>query len=367
MDTLQSFAEHLKTKNTLAYKPIKFKLNTTEDIGILNQCLAQHPHIQVNNHYNFLLNELAKVRNPAAVKNDEFYAAFKLQLNPNQLPVELLGTWCFYPWLNSLVLTLPETEFIEVRTNRNKLKITTQEQVALQSKTIGVIGLSVGSSVAITLAMERVCGTLVLADFDTLELSNLNRLKAGIHQIGLPKTIIAARHILEQDPYLKVELYHEGITENNLPEFMGKINLLVEVCDELQIKINARIAAKEKGIPVIMDTNDRGMIDIERFDLTPDLPILHGLITTQEIENLTGITPPEKLNLLLKLVSFENTSERLKTSMQEIGKTIHTWPQLASSVMLGAGSCADLCRRILLKENVPSGRFYFDTQSIMPQ
>ena len=150
-----------------------------------------------------------------------------------------------------------------------------------------------------------------------------------------------------------------------MDEFFDNIDLLVEVCDGLEIKIKSRLKARELKIPVVMDTNDRGMIDIERFDLEPKREILHGLISEEQIAKLDKLNPQEKLALIMKIVSFENTSERLKLSMNEIGKTITTWPQLASSVMIGAGSCADTCRRILLNQGVKSGRYYMDINTIV--
>ncbi|EPR74712.1 putative molybdopterin biosynthesis protein MoeY [Winogradskyella psychrotolerans RS-3] len=89
----------------------------------------------------------------------------------------------------------------------------------LQNKIIGIIGLSVGQSVAISLAMERCFGELRIADFDTLDLSNMNRIRTGVYNIGLKKSWIVAREIAEIDPYLKVTLYNEGIIEDNINDF----------------------------------------------------------------------------------------------------------------------------------------------------
>ena len=72
-----------------------------------------------------------------------------------------------------------QTAFRAVRLDRNRNKITTDEQQRLGELRIGVVGLSVGHAIAYTLAAEGVCGDLRLADFDDLELSNLNRVPAG--------------------------------------------------------------------------------------------------------------------------------------------------------------------------------------------
>lgn len=87
---------------------------------------------------------------------------------------------------------LPETEFTEVRTNRNRFKITPTEQTKLAGSRVGGIGLSVGQSVTVTMAMERSFSELRLTDFDTLELSNLNRIWTGVHNLDVPKVVATA-------------------------------------------------------------------------------------------------------------------------------------------------------------------------------
>src|SRR5690606_20421554 len=94
-----------------------------------------------------------------------------------------------------------------------------EEQNILLSKKIGIIGLSVGQSVAISLAMERSFGELRIADFDTLDLSNMNRIRTGLFNLGIKKSWMVAREIAEIDPFLKVTVYEEGITDENIDDF----------------------------------------------------------------------------------------------------------------------------------------------------
>ena len=145
----------------------------------------------------------------------------------------------------------------------------------------------------------------------------------------------------------------------------GKLDLFVEVCDSLDIKIRSRVRARALEIPVVMDTNDRGMLDIERFDLDPGRSLFHGLLDAHtNPEGSVDLTPENRMAILMALVSFEALSERMKLSMSEIGKTISTWPQLASSVMLGGAITTDVCRKILLDQHRGSGRFYVDLDEI---
>lgn len=177
-----------------------------------------------------------------------------------------------------------------------------------------------------------------------------------------------AREIAEIDPFLKVTIYDEGISDENIEDFFtrdGGIDLLVEECDSLPVKIKSRLMAKAKQIPVIMDTSDRGMMDIERFDLDPKRPIFHGYLSKfgNETELLDKLADNYR-EILLAILHFEQLSERLKYSMSEIGKTITTWPQLASSVIMGGAMGAHYARMILLDQNVPSNRFYVDLDAI---
>src|SRR5262249_9107049 len=152
-----------------------------------------------------------------------------------------------------------------------------------------VVGLSVGQASAVTLSMEGVGGRFRLADFDTLSLSNMNRLRASVADIGLKKTHLAARQMFEIDPYLDIRIWPDGLSPASFDEFLledGKADLLVEECDDLYLKIAIREYARDNRIPVLMETSDRGLLEIERFDLEPERPILHGLMHDVRADDL---------------------------------------------------------------------------------
>ena len=108
--------------------------------------------------------------------------------------------WVHYPWRHALVHVLGPTSFRRLRLDRNRNKITVEEQARFDQLSIGVIGLSVGHAVAHTLALEGLVGQLRLADFDEIELSNLNRVPATLLDLGTNKAVVAARRIAEIDP-----------------------------------------------------------------------------------------------------------------------------------------------------------------------
>ncbi len=187
--------------------------------------------------------------------------------------------------------------------------------------------------------------------------------------MGLLKTVLVAREIAEIDPYLKVTCFHDGITDENIESFLldnGKLDVLIDECDGVDVKIKCRIAAKKHGIPVLMEASDRGTIDIERFDLEPNRPILHGFVEHLDISKMKGLkTMEDKLPYILPIVGIETMSARLKASAVEVGNSISTWPQLASAVTLGGGITADICRRVLLDQLHVSGRYFIDIDDLI--
>lgn len=253
--------------------------------------------------------------------------------------------WAYYPWRRQLISIVGPSLYRRLRLDRNRYKITPAEQTALTEFTIGVAGLSVGHTIAYTLAMEGLCGRLRLADFDSVELSNLNRIPTGIADIGVNKATSTARRIAEIDPYLPVEVESSGLTEETIDRFFDGLDLLVEECDSLDIKIRAREEAKRRRIPVLMETSDRGLFDAELFDDDPERPLLHGLLGPVDPGALRGLSTSDKAPHVMRILETDQLSARMAGSMVEIGRTVASWPQLAGDVALGAATVNAALRR----------------------
>jgi molybdopterin/thiamine biosynthesis adenylyltransferase len=365
--TLKDTLQLAKQNDLVNWRPLFFQPDSDSSIEDLVHLIETNKPI-ITNDIDSQLTELVKARNPKKkMKRPEIEEAIIDHLKGRDMLY--YGVWVYYPWSNRLVHLLPEKEFIEVRTNRNHYKISPAEEKILAEKKVGLIGLSVGQSVAVTMAMERGFGELRLADFDDLELTNLNRIRTGVHNLGVSKTISVAREIMEIDPFLNVRCFTDGLTESNIEQFFtegGNLDLLIDECDGLDMKIIARWKAREMNIPVVMEASDRGMVDVERFDLEPSRPLLHGMVDDLSPEKLKTLeTNEDKIPYMLAIVGADTISTRAKASMLEIGETISTWPQLASAVTLGGGITADVIRRIFLNQFHSSGRYYMDVEEII--
>ncbi|EHB55776.1 UBA/THIF-type NAD/FAD binding protein [Mycolicibacterium rhodesiae JS60] len=268
--------------------------------------------------------------------------------------------WAHYPWRHAVIAVPGPRAFHRLRLDRNRNMITLDEQQRLAGLSIGVVGLSVGHAIAHTLAAQGLCGELRLADFDELELSNLNRVPATVFDIGVNKAVVAARRIAELDPYLRVRAMTDGVTVDTMGTFLDGLDIVVEECDSLDIKAAVREAARARRIPVLMASSDRGLIDVERYDLEPDRPILHGLLGDIGVAELAGLSSADKVPYVLRIIDAGRLSDRGAASLVEVGRTLSTWPQLAGDIAVGAATVAEAVRRIGLGERLPSGRIRID-------
>ncbi|WP_437597238.1 Rv1355c family protein [Sorangium sp. So ce590] len=354
-------------------RPRFFRPARGPDAEELGRLLRDDARVQVFDAIDRQLADLIKTRHPSRTLEEREIARL-VEEHLRGAPRAAYGVWVHYPWSHRLVHLLDEAEFVELRTNRNRYKISPEEQETLAGRRIGVVGLSVGQSVALTIALERSAGELRIADFDHLELSNMNRIRTGVHNLDVPKVVATARDIAELDPFFKVRCFSEGVTPDNMDRFLlgrdegegeGKLDLVVDECDSLDIKLEIRFRARAHRIPVLMDTSDRGLIDVERFDLEPDRPILHGLVGDLRPERIRGLSTEDKVPYVMQIIGQDTLSTRFGATLIEVQQTVSTWPQLGSAVVHGGAAAADTARRLALGEPVRSGRYYVDLEQLI--
>ena len=352
------------------WRPIVLQGDERENADRLEELRRHHRIWRLHDTLQKQIRDLFLAEHPQTKKQSvtsEMLASYRQGLEKT-LDGEI-DRWVHYPWSGVTVRLLEPSLFSKLRLDRNRNKITDCEQHRLAQLKIGVIGLSVGNAIANTLALEGLFGQIRIADYDTIDLSNMNRLRVGVHQIGVKKTVIAARQIFEINPYADVMIFSEGINETNLESFLcadQKLNILIEECDDIRLKYQIREMARKHRVPVIMETSDRGMIDVERYDLEPNRPLFHGLsgdVCTAEIP--TQLSNDDKVAYALPILGASTVTARMAASMVEIEETLSTWPQLGSEVALGGASVAAAVRRIGLGQPMQSGRRFIDLQAAM--
>lgn len=101
----------------------------------------------------------------------------------------------------------------------------------LKAATVGIAGVGgLGSSIAIALARSGV-GRLILADFDIVEPSNLNRQQYFIDQLGLPKVDALKENLKRINPYVQAAPFFGRLNADNIPQAFAGVDILVEAFD----------------------------------------------------------------------------------------------------------------------------------------
>lgn len=113
----------------------------------------------------------------------------------------------------------------------------------VRKATVGIMGLGgLGTVVAGALARIGV-GHLVLADFDVVEPSNLNRQQYSISQIGMQKTTALKENLLQMNPYIDIKTVGRRLTEESIPKIFRDVQVLAECFDDPVMKAAALRAA----------------------------------------------------------------------------------------------------------------------------
>jgi sulfur carrier protein ThiS adenylyltransferase len=86
-------------------------------------------------------------------------------------------------------------------------------------------------------ALARVgIGRLIIADFDVVEPSNLNRQQYFIDQLGLFKVDALAENLRRINPYVVVESHRIVLNPDNIPPLFAPCSIVVEAFDRADMK-----------------------------------------------------------------------------------------------------------------------------------
>jgi len=283
------------------------------------------------------------------------------------------GAYAYFPWSGTL-LHLPDVAALRsLRTSRNRNLILAEEQQKLYGATILVAGLSVGSNIVEALVSMGIGGTFILADMDIIEPSNLNRIRAPYAHVGHHKADAVAMRMSEIDPYVQFHLYRDGLSQESLLEILDtyKPDIIIDEMDQLKLKVAMREEARSRGIAVLSaaDDGDSTIMDIERYDLNPEYPLFHGLIEQRVLDRiLTDETiPRQQLGMAIGryFIGPENIPLRMYQSLQAVGQTLPSWPQLGSAAAQSGIAVAYSSYRILTGQPLRQGRYVIGPEAVL--
>ncbi len=119
----------------------------------------------------------------------------------------------------------------------------------IKNATVGIAGLGgLGSAIAVALARIGI-GKLILADYDVVEPSNLNRQQYFIDQLGMTKAEALEANLNRINPYVQCEAQCVRVTPENIPELFGEVDVMVEAFDRADQK--AMLLQSFEGKPIV--------------------------------------------------------------------------------------------------------------------
>lgn len=162
-------------------------------------------------------------------------------------------------------------------------------QLALANSRVLIVGLGgLGSPVAMYLAAAGV-GQLDLADFDQVDLSNLQRQIAHTEtSIGLLKVDSAEQSVKALNSNINVHCYRDALTDEALLKAVSKADVVVDCTDNFSTRFEINRACYELKKPLVSGAAIRMEGQISVFDLRDqDNPCYQCLYPELSEEQLT--------------------------------------------------------------------------------
>lgn len=137
---------------------------------------------------------------------------------------------------------------------RNIGLVTEEEQQKLREFTVVIPGMGAVGSLHLISLVRQGFEKFKIADFDTYDLKNLNRqYGARMDTIGRPKAEVMKEEALKINPNCQIEIFENGVTEDNIEDFVSGADLGVDAIDAFTVEarrlfINTALA---HDIPVI--------------------------------------------------------------------------------------------------------------------
>jgi molybdopterin/thiamine biosynthesis adenylyltransferase len=137
---------------------------------------------------------------------------------------------------------------------RNIGNITEQEQKKLRETTIAVAGIGgVGGATLFNLVRIGI-GSLKIADPEEFAYSDLNRQQGSVYTtVGSKKVEVIQQALKSINPYVSIDAFPEGLTENNLENFLEGVSLVIDGLDFFCLSIRKSLfgACRKRGLYIL--------------------------------------------------------------------------------------------------------------------
>lgn len=167
-------------------------------------------------------------------------------------------------------------------------------QEKLKKSTVFIAGAGgLGSPVSIYLAVAGI-GNIRICDFDSPDMSNLNRQILHNHnRVGINKAISAKQTLSELNPHINITAFTDKIVAENVDELVGDSDLILDCMDNFPTRYLLNETAIRKKIPMVHGSI-WGMDGRLTFISPPETPCLSCIFPEsppKEVFPVVGATP----------------------------------------------------------------------------
>ena len=151
-------------------------------------------------------------------------------------------------------------------------------QEMLKNTKMLIVGLGgLGCAASQYLAVAGV-GHLTLLDFDTVDLSNLQR--QVLHddsRLGIPKVESAKLSLQRLNPHIEINAIHQLLDEQQLHDLVGKFDVVLDCTDNITTRNQLDLACSAHKIPLISGAAIRMEGQVSVFTYEDNTPTYHTL------------------------------------------------------------------------------------------
>ncbi|WP_109127908.1 molybdopterin-synthase adenylyltransferase MoeB [Aggregatibacter segnis] len=199
-------------------------------------------------------------------------------------------------------------------------------QETLKSSKMLIVGLGgLGCAASQYLAVAGV-GHLTLLDFDSVDLSNLQR--QVLHddsRLGMPKVESAKLSLQRLNPHIQVDTIHQLLDEQQLHDLVGKFDVVLDCTDNVTTRNQLDLACATHKIPLISGAAIRmeGQVSVFTYeDNTPNYHTLSRLFGDNALSCVeAGVLAPI-VGLVGSIQALEAIKVRLKIGKNLCGRLL---------------------------------------------
>ncbi len=150
---------------------------------------------------------------------------------------------------------------------RTEMLIGPESLQKLRRSKVAVFGIGGVGTFAVEALARCGIGSLVLVDYDSVELTNINRqLHATFDTIGKPKVDLMRDRILTINPEAKLTALRSLYSAENADELLSDdLDYVVDAIDTITAKIDLAVRCTQRGIPIISSMGAGNKLDPTAF------------------------------------------------------------------------------------------------------